>query len=107
MSGSKLMTILRDGSYADKVRVSVSRSHFTFVNDFGVLERITTVDFIVSVCAFERLPGPNTPQESDVYILGVQYHPTSVGGRPMWRWCDGYHRRVRIHVEPLTSPTDF
>lgn len=96
------ITIRRGGCSVYKIPATVGRSHFTEINQFGVLERVTTMDLIIPSSAMTRLPGPNTPEENDEYICDKQYQPVSVGGRPMWRWCDGYHRNIRVHVAPNT-----
>jgi hypothetical protein len=96
------------GSVTGSVTViaTLGRSTFELDDGAGAVLRVESRDFIVSAADLVLDGQLIEPRSGDRIIQAVEgtlwvYEVTAIGGEPAWRWCDPYHRAMRIHTKQI------
>ncbi|HNO80458.1 MAG TPA: hypothetical protein PKN33_20615 [Phycisphaerae bacterium] len=94
-----------------EVAATIGRTEFEQADEYGVLHRIESRDYIIRtadlVLAGETvLPKAGDQiRETDDAITHV-YEVMAPGGEPPWRYSDSYRVALRIHTKHVKTETD-
>lgn len=95
---------------SDSVTVSatIGRTEFEIDDEFGVVQRIESRDFLVLTAELILAGSITLPQRGDVIeeIVGtetLQYEVTAPGKEPCWRYSDLHRQTLRIHTKLIGS----
>ena len=105
----------RDGVGGSTVEVQATLGETTFeqADDFGIVQKIESRDFIVRTVDLVLNDQPALPKSGDrirdtdgeqVFIYEVSAPGTS-GGEPPFRYSDPYRKALRIHTKHIATET--
>ena len=94
------------GSHNVTVIATLGRSTFELDDGAGAVLRVESRDFIISAADLVLSGQGVEPRSGDRIIQAAEgtlwvYEVTAIGGEPAWRWCDPYHRAMRIHTKQV------
>jgi len=100
---SRMVTYLR-GNDSVNVAATIGRTVFEQTDEYGVLHRIESRDFLVRADALVIAGASVLPQAGDRIreTVGSQiftYEVMAPGGEPPWRYSDAYRNTLRIHTK--------
>lgn len=98
--------IYQRGGDSVTVVATLGRSTFELDDGAGAVLRVESRDFIISAADLVLDAQPAEPRSGDRIIQAAEgtlwvYEVTAIGGEPAWRWCDPYHRAMRIHTKQI------
>ncbi|MBI5725253.1 MAG: hypothetical protein HZA50_14940 [Planctomycetes bacterium] len=87
-----------------EIAATVGQTLFEIDNGFGVIERVESRDFLVSVSALVLNGVQVEPQPGDIFREAsgskvLVYEVMAPGKEPCWRYSDPYRRVSRIHTK--------
>ena len=100
---SRTVTYLRGNDSVD-LSATIGRTEFEQADEYGVVHRTESRDFLVRTDALVLGDKPVLPQAGDRIreTDGDQiflYEVMAPGGEPPWRYSDPYRRTLRIHTK--------
>lgn len=96
------------GESSIEVAATVGRTTFEVVNEFGVVERVESRDFLIEAVSLvlgghvvhpHRSDRIREPAGSQVLV----YEVMAPGNQPCWRFSDPYRRTLRIHTKLVAA----
>ena len=85
-----------------EIRAVLGTTLFEAPEDYGIVTRTETRDFLVSA---EDMP--EEPKKGDAFHWNAsRYEVLSAKGEPCWRWSDSYHLIRRIHTKEIAHPEE-
>ncbi len=100
---SRTVRYLRGGDGVD-LPATIGRTEFEQADEYGVIHRIQSRDFLVLAADLVLGGAPTLPQAGDCIreTVGDQtflYEVMAPGGEPPWRYSDPYRNALRIHTK--------
>jgi len=100
---SRTVTYLRGGDSVD-LPATIGRTEFEQADDYGVVHRTESRDFVVLAADLVLGGVPILPQAGDRIRETADgqiflYEVMAPGGEPPWRYSDPYRRALRIHTK--------
>ncbi|MBP7747009.1 MAG: hypothetical protein KA383_12840 [Phycisphaerae bacterium] len=100
---SRTVAYLRGGDSAD-LPATIGRTEFEQADEYGVIHRTESRDFLVSAAQLVLGGKVVLPQAGDRIreTDGEQiflYEVMAPGGEPPWRYSDPYRRTLRVHTK--------
>ncbi len=100
---SRTVTYLRGGDSV-AVAATIGRTEFEQVDEYGVIHRMQSRDYLISAADLVLAGVPEQPSAGDRIreTAGEQiflYEVMAPGGEPPWRYSDPYRRTLRIHTK--------
>ena len=92
------------GQASTTLQATIGKSVFEQTNDYGAMQRVETVDFIVRPEDLDLGSGSTLPRSGDrvIGVDGAIYEVQSVPGEPVWRYTDQYRNAVRVHAKAVS-----
>jgi len=97
----------RDGDSVE-LAATIGRTLFEQTDEYGIVHRIESRDFLVRAADLVLAGQPTLPQagdrirESDGGVTHV-YEVMAPGTEPPWRYSDVYRRTLRIHTKHVAT----
>ncbi len=100
---SRTVTYLRGGDSVD-LPATIGRTEFEQADEYGVVHRTQSRDFLVLAADLVLGGAPTLPQAGDRIreSVGDQtflYEVMAPAGEPPWRYSDPYRKALRIHTK--------
>jgi len=100
---SRMVAYLR-GNDSVNVAATIGRTEFEQADEYGVVHRTESRDFLITAADLVLADKPVLPQAGDRIreTDGDQiflYEVMAPGGEPPWRYSDPYRRTLRIHTK--------
>ena len=102
---SRPVTYVR-GAASVEVQATVGRTVFELRDEFGLVEKTETRDFLVRTAELVLGGEQTLPRRGD-QVREAQgdkvfvYEVMAPGKEPEWRWSDFYRRTLRIHTKQV------
>jgi hypothetical protein len=92
------------GDSSVAIRATIGRSLFEDTDNYGLLTRTETRDYLILAADLLMDDVPVTPKPGDQIIEGgledgLIHEVADPPGQPCWRWSDQYHTTYRIHTK--------
>lgn len=105
------MVVYQRGAESVELAATVGRTVFEQTDEYGILHRTESRDFLVSVAAFVigGVAAPPKPGDRIRETVGDQTFVYEVlaqgpgGERPPWRYSDRERRTLRIHTKLIAT----
>ncbi len=93
---------------AVEIAATVGRTEFEQVDDFGVVHKVQSRDFLVRAADLVLAGAPTLPKAGDRIreTVGAQtfvYEVMAPGKEPPWRYSDPYRKALRIHTKHVAT----
>lgn len=93
------------------VPATIGKTEFEVDDEFGVVQRIESRDFLILVSDLILDGTVTLPERGDVIeeqagTQTMQYEVTAPGKEPCWRYSDLYRQTLRIHAKLMGGPSN-
>lgn len=94
----------RRGNNTVAVTAVIGRTEFELDNEFGVLKKIESRDFLIPAADLVLNGTPVLPERGDEIeeaqgSATYTYEVMAPGNEPAWRWSDAFRNTLRIHTK--------
>lgn len=101
---TRTVTYTRTVGQTVTLSATIGRTDFEQADEFGVLHRIQSRDFLVLAADLvlggeQTLPKAGDRVEETVGAKTYVYEVMAPGGEPPWRYSDPYRKTLRIHTK--------
>jgi hypothetical protein len=100
--------VYQRGADAVEIAATIGRTEFEQVDDFGVVQKVQSRDFLVRAADLMLAGAPTLPKAGDRIreAVGAQtfvYEVMAPGNEPPWRYSDPYRKALRIHTKHVAT----
>lgn len=93
------------------VPATIGKTEFEVDDEFGVVQRIESRDFLILASDFVLDGNLTLPERGDVIEeqagnQTLQYEVTAPGKEPCWRYSDLYRQTLRVHTKLIGGASD-
>ena len=100
--------VYQRGADAVEIAATIGRTEFEQVDDFGVVQKVQSRDFLARTADLVLAGAPTLPKAGDRIreTAGAQtfvYEVMAPGNEPPWRYSDPYRKALRIHTKHVAT----
>lgn len=100
--------VYQRGADAVEIAATIGRTEFEQVDEFGIVHKVQSRDFLVRGADLVLAGAPALPKAGDRIreTVGAQtfvYEVMAPGNEPPWRYSDPYRKALRVHTKHVAT----
>jgi len=100
--------VYQRGANAVEIAATIGRTEFEQVDEYGVVQRLQSRDFLVRAADLVLAGATTLPKAGDRIreTVGAQtfvYEVMAPGNEPPWRYSDPYRKALRVHTKHVAT----